>query len=232
MAHIAVVDDDLPILELMAQYLRKEGMQVTTFRHGVGLADWTRRNEPDLLVLDIMMPGVNGLALLTELRAFTEIPIVMVSAKGDEADRIIGLELGCSDFLAKPFNPRELVGRVRSLLRLVGAKQATDTVTDRSRAIEAGNVTLDPDYRRVLVESTELSLTSREFELFAFLLGRLDRPFGREQLVAQIWQYDFMGDVRVVDDLVKRLRKKLAEASSTISIETLWGFGYKATVKP
>lgn len=231
MAHVAVVDDDLPILELIAEYLRKEGFRVSAFAHGSGLADWIREQKPDLLVLDIMMPGVNGLSLLTELRTFTEMPIVMISAKGDEADRIIGLELGCNDFLPKPFNPRELVGRVKSLLRLVASRPLPDAAQPQEATIAAGNVAVYGDYRKVLVGEAELSLTSREFELFSFLLSKLDRPFGREQLIRQIWQYDFMGDIRVVDDLVKRLRKKLTEAGSSVAIETIWGFGYKATVK-
>lgn len=231
MAHVAVVDDDLPILELIAEYLRKEGFEVSAFPHGGGLAEWVREQGPDLLVLDIMMPGVNGLALLTELRTFTEMPIVMISAKGDEADRIIGLELGCNDFLPKPFNPRELVGRVKSLLRLVASRSFPESASRPEATIAAGNVAVYADYRQVLVSGGELSLTSREFELFAFLLSKLDRPFGREQLIRQVWRFDFMGDIRVVDDLVKRLRKKLAEAGSTVAIETIWGFGYKATVK-
>ncbi|MDB4867861.1 MAG: DNA-binding response regulator [Cohnella sp.] len=231
MSHIVVVDDDLPILELIAEYMRKEGFEVSAFAHGEGLVDFIRERGPDALVLDIMMPGVNGLTILTELRAFTEMPIVMISAKGDEVDRIIGLELGCNDFLAKPFNPRELVGRVKSLLRLVAAMTHTQEPGDSADAIRRGNVSVTPEYRRVEVNGTELSLTSREFELFAYFVSRPDRPFSREQLIRQVWQYDFLGDVRVVDDLVKRLRKKLTEAEATVTIETVWGFGYKATVR-
>jgi DNA-binding response OmpR family regulator len=231
MSHIVIVDDDLPILELISEYMRKEGFEVTAFSHGERLMDFIREHQPDALVLDIMMPGINGLTILTELRSFTEMPIVMISAKGDEADRIIGLELGCNDFLAKPFNPRELVGRVKSLLRLVAAMTHPQNAEESTDAMRRGNVTVSPEYRRVVVNGSELTLTSREFELFSYFVSRPDRPFSREQLIRQVWQYDFMGDVRVVDDLVKRLRKKLTEAKATVAIETVWGFGYKATVR-
>ncbi|MBW5444961.1 response regulator [Cohnella sp. CFH 77786] len=231
MSHVVVVDDDPPILELIAEYLRKEGFRVSVFEEGTGLVDFVRTVRPDALVLDIMMPGINGLALLTELRTFTEIPIVMISAKGDETDRIIGLELGCNDFLSKPFNPRELVVRVKSLLRLVASHSQSAPPGDRGQALQVGNVTLFRDYRRVEVDGNELPLTSREYELFTYFLARQDRPFSREQLIRNVWQYDFLGDERVVDDLVKRLRRKLAEAKAEVSIETVWGFGYKATVK-
>lgn len=119
MAKIVVVDDDLFILQLLSEYLRKEGYEVTSFSNGRTLVEHVRTEYPDCLILDIMMPGIDGLALLTELRTFTELPIIMISARGEESDRIQGLELGCSDFLSKPFNPRELVGRVKSMLRLL-----------------------------------------------------------------------------------------------------------------
>ncbi|WP_123039769.1 response regulator transcription factor [Cohnella candidum] len=231
MPHITVVDDDLPILNLISEYMRKEGFQVSSFADGNGLTEFIRQHHPDALVLDIMMPGANGLALLTELRTFTEMPIVMISAKGAETDRIIGLELGCNDFLAKPFNPRELVGRVKSLLRLVASNPTFQYPEEPSPALRRGNAAVFRDYRRVEVAGSELSLTAREYDLFSYLLSHPDRPFGREQLIRQVWQYDFVGDVRAVDDLVRRLRRKLAEAGSTVTIETVWSFGYKAKVK-
>jgi two-component system response regulator ResD len=181
-----------------------------------------------------MMPGIDGLSLLTDLRSFTEIPIIMISARGEESDRIHGLELGCSDFLSKPFNPRELVGRVKAMLRLYrlgnGAPGDPAAPTKPDNICHAGNLEIDADYRRATVDGTEISLTSREFELLLFLASHIERPFGREQLIQHVWNYDFFGDVRVVDDLVKRIRKKLAEHGSSLLINTVWGFGYKATV--
>ncbi|WP_340024191.1 response regulator transcription factor [Paenibacillus sp. FSL K6-1096] len=235
MAKIVVVDDDLFILQLLSEYLRKEGYEVTSFSNGRTLVEHVRTEHPDCLILDIMMPGIDGLALLTELRTFTELPIIMISARGEESDRIQGLELGCSDFLSKPFNPRELVGRVKSMLRLARAGSAVIGENTPAAAVKqicrSGNVEIDADYRKVMVNAEEVSLTSREFELLLFLASHLERPFGREHLIQQVWEYDFFGDVRVVDDVVKRIRKKLAEHHSTLLIDTVWGFGYRASVR-
>jgi DNA-binding response OmpR family regulator len=231
MALIFVVDDDPSLLELIAEYLRKDGYTVKAFANGDYLIEQVKVEQPNCLILDIMMPGINGLTLLTQLRAFTEIPIVMISARGEEIDRIIGLEMGCNDFLRKPFNPRELTGRVKAMLRLVSTNNAL-VPTLLSKEMVAGNVAILEDFRRVNVAGMEIYLTSREYELLFFFVLHLGRPYSREQLVQQVWKFDFLGDVRVVDDLVKRLRKKLMEQQATLSIETVWGFGYKAVVKP
>ncbi|NUU64335.1 response regulator transcription factor [Paenibacillus agri] len=239
MSKIVVVDDDLFILQLLSEYLRKETYDVTSFSSGHNLVEHVRANTPDCLILDIMMPGINGLSLLTELRSFTEMPIIMISARGEENDRIQGLELGCSDFLSKPFNPRELVGRVKAMLRLAksggsGGIAATEEVSvhENSESIyKFGNVEIQPEFRKITVGNISLSLTSREFELLMFLAMHIERPFEREHLIQQVWKYDFFGDVRVVDDLVKRIRKKLGELDSMLQIDTVWGFGYKAIVR-
>ncbi|OBZ14436.1 DNA-binding response regulator [Bacillus sp. FJAT-27264] len=239
MSKIVVVDDDLFILQLLSEYLRKETYDVTSFSSGHKLVEHVRANTPDCLILDIMMPGINGLSLLTELRSFTEMPIIMISARGEENDRIQGLELGCSDFLSKPFNPRELVGRVKAMLRLAksggsgGIAAAEEaSVHENSESIyKFGNVEIQPEFRKITVGNISLSLTSREFELLMFLAMHIERPFEREHLIQQVWKYDFFGDVRVVDDLVKRIRKKLGELDSLLQIDTVWGFGYKAIVR-
>ncbi|BFH63598.1 response regulator transcription factor [Paenibacillus azoreducens] len=230
MAHIFVVDDDSNILQLITEYLRKDGFTVTAFSDGSDLVERVHTDKPDCLILDIMMPGVNGLALLTSIRTFTEMPIIMVSARGEEMDRIIGLELGCNDFLRKPFHPRELIGRVKGMLRLVQTYRPNEE-QETGKGIRVGNLTLNEEFRLVEIDDQEISFTSREYELLVFLAKHLERPFSREQLIQQVWKYDFMGELRVVDDLVKRLRKKLGDAGAALAIETLWGFGYKATVK-
>lgn len=231
-SHIFVVDDDPNILQLISEYLRKDGFQVTSFPDGHELVDRIRSEAPDCLILDIMMPGVNGLSLLTLIRTFTEMPIIMISARGEEEDRIIGLELGCNDFLRKPFHPRELVGRVKGMLRLVQMHKSVEASTSaHGTYLTVGNMKVSEELRRVEVEGMEISFTSREYDLLVFLATHMERPFSREQLIQQVWKYDFLGEVRVVDDLVKRLRKKLGEAGAIFHIDTLWGFGYKATVK-
>lgn len=231
MAHIFVVDDDSNILQLITEYLRKDGFAVSAFSDGSNLVESIRTEKPDCLILDIMMPGVNGLALLTSIRTFTEMPIIMISARGEEMDRIIGLELGCNDFLRKPFHPRELIGRVKGMLRLVQTYRTPEEQETGKFNVNIGNMALNEEFRLVEVDGREVSFTSREYELLIFLAKHLERPFSREQLIQQVWKYDFMGEPRVVDDLVKRLRKKLSEAGAGLQIETLWGFGYKATVK-
>lgn len=237
MFKIVIVDDDLFILQLISEYLKKEGYEVTSFNNGQTLIQHIRDHRPDCLILDIMMPGIDGLSLLRQLRTFTEMPIMMISARGDEMDRIQGLEMGCSDFLSKPFNPRELVGRVKALLRLVqagaseqGMRKSEELQADHHTYV-AGNVVISEEYRQVTTQGTELNLTQREFELLTFLASHLDRPFSREHIIQQVWNYDFLGDVRVVDDLVKRIRRKLSEKEATLMIDTVWGFGYKATVR-
>lgn len=231
MAHIFVVDDDANILQLITEYLRKDDFTVSAFSDGSDLVEKVRADKPDCLILDIMMPGVNGLTLLTAIRTFTEMPIIMISARGEEMDRIIGLELGCNDFLRKPFHPRELVGRVKGMLRLVQTYRSPGGQDGDKGGISIGNITLNEEFRMVQVEGREVLFTSREYELLVFLIRHLERPFSREQFIQQVWKYDFMGEPRVVDDLVKRLRKKLGESGAGLQIETLWGFGYKATVK-
>lgn len=235
MSHIFVVDDDANISQLISEYLRKDGFTVTTFANGNDLVERIKLESPDCLILDIMMPGINGLALLTSIRTFSELPIIMISARGEEMDRIIGLELGCNDFLRKPFHPRELVGRVKGMLRLVQMHhQPADVLKElesNQKQVLAGNLLINETYRRVEVEGKEISFTSREYELLVFLASHLERPFSREQLIQQVWKYDFLGEIRVVDDLVKRLRKKLGETNAAVYIDTVWGFGYKATVR-
>ncbi|MBP2000435.1 two-component system response regulator ResD [Paenibacillus shirakamiensis] len=242
MTHIFVVDDDPSILRLISEYLRKENFTVSEFPDGLQLVNQVKACNPDFLILDIMMPHINGLTLLTELRTFTEMPIIMVSARGDEMDRIIGLELGCNDFLSKPFNPRELVGRVKSMLRLVRRTIESEPGETTIRLIQAGNLNVNEEFRRVFIQDTgseeiggsaqvDMALTSREYDLLLFFSKHVERPFTREQLIQQIWNYDYLGDVRVVDDLVKRIRKKLSEQQSTFQIDTIWGFGYKSMVR-
>lgn len=247
MTRIFVVDDDHYILQLISSYLKKEQYEVTSFAHGRELVEQVKSEHPDCLILDIMLPGIDGLTLLTELRTFTEMPIIIISARGEEVDRLNGLELGCNDFLSKPFNPRELVARVKSMLRLIRSTRIAvgnelnavdapipflpgNAMPQHASYMSAGNVQLSEEFRRVHVQEQELSLTGREFELLLFLAQHLDRPFSREQLIQQVWNYDFFGEVRVVDDLVKRIRKKLSQHHSTLTIDTVWGFGYKAAV--
>ena len=222
MKHIFVVDDERNIRDLIRKYLEKEGYQVTVFESAKNVVSEINRLKPDLLVLDIMMPGIDGLELCKEIRKHREIPIVFVSARDEELDRILGLELGADDYLSKPFSPRELVVRIKNILRRL----------EKSSQIEAEklivkDIKVECHRRYVEKDGTELKLTTKEYDLLEFMLRNKNMPFTREQLLEKVWGYDYIGDIRVIDDLIKRLRKKLAEVEAVLEIKTVWGYGYR-----
>ncbi|HWR61890.1 MAG TPA: response regulator transcription factor [Clostridia bacterium] len=222
MKHIFVVDDERNIRDLIRKYLEKEGYTVTTFENAQNVLGEIIRLKPELLVLDIMMPGVDGLELCKEIRKSTDIPIVFVSARDEELDRILGLELGADDYLSKPFSPRELVVRIKNIMkRLEKAGQG------RIEVLSARDVRMERQRRYAEVKGRELKLTGKEYELLEFLVLNKNMPFTREQLLEKVWGYDYIGDIRVIDDLVKRLRKKLADMGSDLEIKTVWGYGYR-----
>lgn len=222
MKHIFVIDDEGHIRDLIRKYLEKEGFSVTTFESAQNVVNEITRLKPDLLVLDIMMPGIDGLELCREIRKNTEIPIVFVSARDEELDRILGLELGADDYLAKPFSPRELVVRIKNIMRRV-----EKSVGIRNEELYAKNLKIERRRRYAEAEGKELKLTTKEYELLEFMLLNKNMPFTREQLLEKVWGYAFAGDIRVIDDLVKRLRKKLVEAGASLEIKTVWGYGYR-----
>ena len=222
MKHIFVIDDERNIRDLIRKYLEKEGFSVTTFESAQNVVNEITRLKPDLLVLDIMMPGIDGLELCREIRKNTEIPIVFVSARDEELDRILGLELGADDYLAKPFSPRELVVRIKNIMRRLEKSSWI-----KNEELSAKNLKIDRRRRYAEAEGKELKLTAKEYELLEFMLLNKNLPFTREQLLEKVWGYAFAGDIRVIDDLVKRLRKKLAEAGASLEIKTVWGYGYR-----
>ncbi|WP_427339349.1 response regulator transcription factor [Caloranaerobacter sp. DY30410] len=222
MRHIFVVDDEKNIRDLIKKYLQKEGYKVTLFEDGANLLKEIDRLKPDLIVLDIMMPGIDGLELCKEIRKNNDIPIIFVSAKDEEVDRIIGLELGGDDYLSKPFSPRELVVRIKNILRRIEkAKNANATI------IEIKDIRIYTDRRFVEVNGKELKLTTKEYDLFEYLAKNKNRPFTRDELIDKIWGYNYIPDTRMIDDLVKRIRKKLKEVNSKLEITTIWGYGYR-----
>ncbi|ABZ84374.1 transcriptional regulator, putative [Heliomicrobium modesticaldum Ice1] len=269
MTRIFIADDEPPILELIRRYLEKEGFEAVTFTNGDDLLAAYAQQVPDLVILDIMMPGTNGLDVCKRLRRDSDVPIIIVSAKDDEIDRILGLELGGDDYLSKPFSPRELVVRVKNILRRVwhtragnsadggrhrgneptarsspvvsdalqsaigsseAAQAATGTPTTVAPGFACHDLRIDLDERRITGPNGEIDLTAKEFDLLSFLAKHKKKVFTREQLLDQIWGYHFAGNLRSVDDLVKRLRKKLAQSGSTLEIKTVWGYGYKIDV--
>jgi DNA-binding response OmpR family regulator len=222
---IYVVDDEQKIRDLIRSYLIKEGYEVEVFPEGKSAYDAFTVKVPDMMVIDIMMPEMDGYSLCREIRKTSDIPIIMVSAKDEEIDRILGLELGSDDYISKPFSPRELTARIKTVFRRI--RTAPDVIQAPVKQFKCNDVIIFLEERKVLVDKTEAELTTKEFELLLYLVENKNRVFTREQLISSIWGYDYIGDTRAVDDLVKRIRKKLGKAGSSLEITTVWGYGYK-----
>lgn len=223
MKHIFVVDDEAEIRTLVIKYLEKEGYKTTSFSSGTHVAVEVERLKPDLIVMDIMMPEIDGLDVCKEIRKKSEVPIIFVSARGEEIDRIIGLELGADDYLAKPFSPRELLVRIKNIFKRLD-KNHSNKIED---SILIGNSQIIQKQRRVLVNGAPLNLTTKEYDTLIYLAINVNIPLRREQLLKNVWGYDYFGEIRVVDDVIKRIRKKMKDLESSIVIVTVWGFGYK-----
>lgn len=222
MKHIFVVDDEQNIRQLIEKYLAREGYQVTTFSDGTNVVKEVSRLSPDLIVLDIMMPTISGIDVLRELRKISDIPVVVVSARSEEYDRIIGIELGADDYMTKPFSPRELTVRINGIFRRL---KRTDPQKD---VLSYKDVTIDHRKRTAFAMTMELALTVKEFDFLALLIANPEMSFTRQQIIDHVWGVDFYGEERLVDDLVKRIRKKLTKAESEVKVTTVWGYGYKS----
>lgn len=219
---IFILDDEPDILEIIKKYLIREGYLVEPFSSAESLLESTDFASADMFILDIMLPGeMDGLELCRQIRKKSNVPIIFVSAKGEELDRIIGLELGGDDYLVKPFSPRELVARVKTVFRRMDARGREQEL------IEHNGLRIMPVAREVLLNNQKIELTGKEYELLVLLLQNLNSAFSRQRLLDLVWGYDYVGDIRAVDDLVKRVRRKLREAGSPVSIATVWGYGYK-----
>lgn len=216
-----MVDDEENIRLLISQYLQNEGFAVESFTTVEELSGRLESGYPDMLILDIMLPGQNGLEFCREIRQKSGVPIIFISARRKALDRITGLEMGGDDYLPKPFSPRELIARVRSVLRRTAAPP------DLQKFILVGNLKLIPGDRLILVEEQELTVTTKEYELLALLIHNPQRTFNRQELLDRVWGFDYDGSDRAVDDLIKRLRKKLKESGSTTNVQTIWGYGYR-----
>lgn len=223
MKKIFIVDDEKNIRELLKKYLVKENFQVTMFENGDNLISSIQKELPDLIVLDIMMPGLDGIELCKNIRSFTEVPIIFISAKDDDIDKILGLEIGGDDYLTKPFSPRELLARIKNIFKRVDSTKCTK----QESAIKVGNLSLNSLERDLKVDGQSIELTKKEFDVLEYMLININIPLSRNQMIENIWNFESSGEERLVDDLVKRIRKKLSQAGSEINIKTVWGFGYK-----
>lgn len=223
---IYVIDDDESVRTVVERYLTREGFAVSSYVSGEDAQLAMEQKMPDMIILDIMLPGQSGYDLCKWVRSRSELPIIMVSARDEEVDRILGLELGSDDYLAKPFSPRELVARVRTVFRRLRVVQ-TPKVEILQQTHMCGDLLLRDEERVISCGVLELVLTAKEFELLAYLIKHKNRAFTREQLLTQVWGYEYIGDERAIDDLIKRLRKKIIQAESHVEIVTVWGYGYK-----
>lgn len=222
---IYIADDEKNIRELMDAFLTKEGFQVTTFTDGDSLLNACSKKMPNLVILDIMMPGTDGFSVCSILRKMEkDLPIIIVSAKDSPYDRVTGLTLGSDDYLIKPFLPLELVARVKALLRRTGDDSIQENIAGE---LTFGDIILNPSYRTATIAKRPFSLTPTEFDFLAYLIMNSNKAVSREELLKALWQVDWNADTRATDDLVKRLRRKLREQKSTVSIETVWGFGFR-----
>ncbi|MDA8188418.1 MAG: response regulator transcription factor [Dehalococcoidales bacterium] len=218
-ATILVVDDEKNIVHLAKLYLSNEGYNVETAAHGVEALEKARLVKPNLVVLDLMMPEMDGWEVCRRLRKDGDVPIIILTARSDDVDKIVGLELGADDYVTKPFNPRELVARVKAVLRRYGAGARREDV------ITIANLRIDLERREVLVADASLDLRAKEFDLLATLAANPGVVFSREKLLESIWGYDYFGDTRTIDVHITWLREKLAKADA--AIKTVWGIGYK-----
>ncbi len=221
---ILVVDDEQAMLDLLVYNLRKAHYRVQTAANGRQALDLARQAEPDLILLDLMLPEVDGLDVCRELRRTSKVPIIMITARGEEVDRVVGLELGADDYICKPFSIRELMARVKAVLR----RTEPDEAETRTVLNGPGGLRLDTERREVRVGADILDLTRLEFDLLYTLLLNAGRVLTRERLLEQVWGYDFAGDTRAVDSAIKRLRACLRSADLLADgIEAVRGLGYK-----
>jgi two-component system alkaline phosphatase synthesis response regulator PhoP len=218
---ILLVDDEPPIVQLVRMYLERENFRVEAVGDGEAALEAVKRLNPHLLVLDVMLPRLDGLEVCRRLRTENNpVAIIMLTARDEDIDKILGLELGADDYLTKPFNPRELVARIKAILR-----RADRISTPGATPIHLANLTIDPVRREVCVSGQIINLRTQEFELLYILASQPGRVFTREQLLQQAWGFDFYGQTRTVDVHIAHLRRKLSVSS--VNIETVTGFGYK-----
>ena len=222
---VLVVEDDPTVAEVVTRYLEREGLAVETVGDGRVALERAAADWPDLVVLDLMLPGLDGLEVCRRLRARGPVPVIMLTARGDEEDRVVGLELGADDYVAKPFSPRELTARVKAVLRRSAASAVPDGLA--VTRITTGELVVDLAAREVRRAGEPVNLTAREFELLAFLARHPRRAFSREELLERVWGYTF-GDTATVTVHVRRLREKIErDASAPVHLVTVWGVGYR-----
>ncbi|MDP4181266.1 MAG: response regulator transcription factor [Bacillota bacterium] len=222
---VLIIDDDINICELIRLYLEKEGYEAIPVYNGIKAIDAFKENTPNIVILDIMLPGADGWQVCREIRKISSIPIIMLTAKGETFDKVLGLELGADDYMVKPFEPKELVARVKAVLRRYEHKEID------VQEVVYPNLVINRTNYSAKVNGKEIEFTPKELELLFFLASNPNKVFTREQLLEQVWGFDFYGDSRTVDVHVKRLREKIEVENQVWQLKTVWGVGYKFEVK-
>jgi two-component system response regulator ResD len=221
---ILVVDDEKRVVDLVKLYLEKEGFEVDVAYDGQQALDMIENQDYTMLILDIMLPIVDGWTVAKEIRKKRDLPIIMLTARGEEFDKVLGFELGADDYVVKPFSPRELMARVKALLRRMNPP------AQKSDVLAFPELTIDPTSRTVTASGKQVDLTPKEFDLLYYMAKSPETVFTREKLLQDVWDYSFFGSLRTVDTHIKQLREKLRHCKASKYITTVWGVGYKFEV--
>jgi two-component system response regulator ResD len=224
-ARVLVVDDEPIVRDVLGRYLSRGGFEVTTAEDGSAALERFAAAPPDLVLLDLMLPGVDGVEVFTRIRAGHDTPVILLTAKGEETDRLVGLEIGADDYVTKPFSPREVVARVRAVLRRAGG---VNRAPADARPLRFDRLEIDPAARTVAVEGRAVRLTPKEFDLLLYLAEHPGRVFGRVELLEEVWDFAFEGDPATVTVHIRRLREKIEkDPSRPRHLVTVWGAGYR-----
>ncbi|MBQ6373518.1 MAG: response regulator transcription factor [Clostridia bacterium] len=218
-----VADDDQNVHQSLNAYFRREGYQMLSAYDGEQAVQCVRMQRPDMMILDIMMPGMDGLSVCREIRKTSNLPIIMLTAKGDEFDKLLGLEMGADDYITKPFSPREVLARVKAVLRRMHEMREDD----KSAHLVIANLEIDMNAFTVKLNGEQIPCTPKETEILWTLASNPGMVFSREHMLQSIWGYDFLGDTRAVDSHIKRIRAKLCSDANGWDIKTVWGVGYR-----
>lgn len=224
---ILVVDDDVNICELLRLYLEKDGYQTFVANDGEQALKLAELHNPDLILLDIMLPVLDGWQVCREIRKTSNVPIIMLTAKGETFDKVLGLELGADDYVTKPFDTKEVVARMKAVLRRTGESEKTDV----AKEVRYDKLRINITNYELVVDDKSIDTPPKELELIYHLASNPNRVYTRDQLLDEVWGFDYYGDSRTVDVHVKRLREKLEGVSDKWSLKTVWGVGYKFEVK-
>lgn len=227
MAKVLVVDDDINIVKLIKLYLEKEDYEVCTAHNGKNALDVFRLEKPSIVILDIMMPEMDGNQVCREIRKSSDVPIIMLTAKGETFDKVLSLELGADDYMVKPFEPKELVARIKAILR----RSETKSEYNNDECVVFDKLEVNISNYDLKIDGKILEIPPKELELLYFLASNPNRVFTREQLLEEVWGFDYFGDSRTVDVHIKRLREKLEGVEANWQLKTVWGVGYKFEVR-